>query len=280
MDYTDLQGYVGVDIGGQSIKVGTYEGEELVVIDIPIPDTYEASKKATVAAAHELLGGTPLGVGIGSPGPLDWRTGYVKFTPNIPWAREIHYLEMADDLGCPVWVDNDANVAGLAEACMGAGEGLAYVTGFTLGTGIGFFFVNNGRIYHGRYDVEGGHQIINPDGPLCGCSGKGHLEAYISATAIERDTGMKPADINDPAFWDRYARILAQAIMTTNSILCPDIVILGGGIIKRGDMLMQPLEKHIKSMEDILPSPLVRVAKLGHRAGVVGAIILGKYGHQ
>ena len=91
---------------------------------------------------------------------------------------------------------------------------------------------------------------------------------------------MKPADINDPAFWDRYARILAQAIMTTNSILCPDIVILGGGIIKRGDMLMQPLEKHIKSMEDILPAPIVRVAKLGHRAGVVGAIILGKYGHQ
>ncbi len=280
MDYSDLQGYVGVDIGGQSIKVGTYQNEELKVIDIPLPPTYDESKKVIVKAAYELAGGTPQGVGIGSPGPLDWRTGFVKFTPNIPWARNIEYTNMADDLGCQVWVDNDANVAGLAEASMGAGKGLKYVTGFTLGTGIGFFFIMDGQIYHGRYDVEGGHQIINPAGPLCGCKGHGHLESYISATAIMRDKHMKPSEINDPEFWDGYARILAQAIMTTNSILCPDIVILTGGIIKRGDMLMQPLMKHVKTMEDILPAPMIEFAHLAHRAGVVGAIVLGKYGHH
>ncbi|NLC56703.1 MAG: ROK family protein [Armatimonadetes bacterium] len=278
MDLSDFTGYVGVDIGGQSVRVGTLRDGELVVRDFATPSEYAPAAEQIVALARELAGGTPRGLGIGSPGPLDWRTGHLLWTPNIPW-KDVHYPRLGDTLGCPVHVDNDANVAGLAEATLGAGRGHQIVSGFTLGTGIGFFTIMGGHIYHGRLDVEGGHQLIDPNGPRCGCGARGCLEAFASASAIEARTGKKPSEIDDPEFWKEIGRYLAWGITNINVLVCPDVVVLAGGMIQRGPMLFTPLLEYVQQFNCVLPPPTVKVAELGHQAGIYGAIVLARQGH-
>ncbi|MBI3945983.1 MAG: ROK family protein [Armatimonadetes bacterium] len=280
MDTTDFEGCVGVDIGGQSIKVGMFREEQLRIIDLDTPAEYATARGAILGAVRELAGGTPRGLGVGSPGPLNWRTGVMEWTPNIPW-RDVAYTELGSALGCPVRVDNDANVAGLAEAVLGVGRGHHVVSGFTLGTGIGFFTVIGGHVYHGRLDVEGGHQVLNPspDAPLCGCGAHGCLEAYASASAIEARTGKRPEEIDDPEFWKEIAGYLAWGITNINVLVCPDVVVLAGGMTKRGAVLMDPLRHRVQEMSCVLPPPPVEVAELGARAGVYGAIVLAARGH-
>ena len=246
--------------------------------DFPTPAEYPAARAKMLEVIRDLAGGTPRGLGIGSPGPLDWRTGIMSWTPNIPW-KQVAYTEVGEALGCPVYVDNDANVAGLAEAVLGAGREYRIVSGFTLGTGIGFFTVMNGHVYHGRMDVEGGHQMLDPNGPLCGCGAHGCLEAYASATAIQARTGKQPEEIDDPAFWDEMAGYLAWGIVNINVLLCPDAVVLAGGMVKRGEMLMAPLRRKVAAMCKILPAPPILVAELAAQAGVYGAIVLARLGH-
>lgn len=279
MHLSEYEGYVGIDIGGQSIKVGTVRDGELVTRDIETPPDYSQARAQMLAAANELVGGKPKGLGIGTPGPIDWRTGFLHWTPNIPW-KNVSYPELGEALGCPVYVDNDANVAGLAEAVLGAGKDYRVVAGFTLGTGIGYFVVMDGHIYHGKLDVEGGHQVLNPEGPLCGCGARGCLEAYASATAIEARTGKEPEDIDDPAFWAEIAGYLAWGIVNVTTLVCPEVFVLAGGMIKRGDTLFVPLREKLAQMLKILPPPPVKPAELGHRAGVYGAIVLAKRGHK
>ncbi len=278
MDLSEYEGYVGVDVGGQSLKVGIIRGGILVTRDFPTPAEYPAARAKMLEVIRDLAGGTPRGLGIGSPGPLDWRTGIMSWTPNIPW-KQVAYTEVGEALGCPVYVDNDANVAGLAEAVLGAGREYRIVSGFTLGTGIGFFTVMNGHVYHGRMDVEGGHQMLDPNGPLCGCGAHGCLEAYASATAIQARTGKQPEEIDDPAFWDEMAGYLAWGIVNINVLLCPDAVVLAGGMVKRGEMLMAPLRRKVAAMCKILPAPPILVAELAAQAGVYGAIVLARLGH-
>jgi len=278
MDLSDFEGYVGVDIGGQSIKVGTIRDGRLQTRDAETPAEYPVARDRILAMARESAGGTPRGLGVGSPGPLDWRTGFMPWTPNIPW-RNVSYLELGAALGCPVHVDNDANVAGLAEAVLGAGRGHAVVAGFTLGTGIGFFTVKSGHVYHGRLDVEGGHQVLNPEGPLCGCGARGCLEAYASASAILARTGKQPEEIDSPEFWAEIAGYLAWGITNINMLVCPDVVVLAGGMTRRGATLMEPLLRRVGEMCKVLPPPPVKVAELGAQAGIYGAIVLARRGH-
>lgn len=273
MDLAEFEGYVGVDIGGQSIRVGTLRDGQLVVNGFTTPAQYNEARVQIIAAAREAACGTPKGLGIGSPGPLDWRTGFMPWTPNIPW-KNVDYAEIGAALGCPAYVDNDANVAGLAEAVLGAGREYSTVAGFTLGTGIGFFTVKDGHIYHGRADVEGGHQLLNPEGPRCGCGARGCLEAYASASAIQARTGKQPEEINDPEFWDEIAGYLAWGIININTLLCPDAVILAGGMIQRGEALLGPIRRKVPEMSKILPPPPILPAELGHQAGIYGAIVL------
>lgn len=279
MELSEFEGYVGVDIGGQSIRVGTIRKGKLETLDFETPEDYSVAREQIIATVRQLAGGTPRGLGIGSPGPLDWHTGFLAWTPNIPW-KEVSYPELGTDLGCPVHVDNDANVAGLAEAVLGAGQGYNLVSGFTLGTGIGFFIVMKGHIYHGRFDVEGGHQKLNPEGPRCGCGARGCLEAYASATAIEARTGKEPDDIDDPPFWEEIGYYLAWGITNINTLVCPDVVVLAGGMIQRGEALFGPIRRYLAEMCKVLSLPPVVPAKLGPHAGVYGAIVLAQRGHK
>jgi glucokinase len=187
-------------------------------------------------------------------------------------------------VGCDVLVDNDADVAGLGEALLGAGRGKQFIAGFTLGTGtgIGHFQIKDGRIYHGCLDVEAGHQILDPNGPECGCGQYGCLEAFASAIAIKKRYGVPPHELNDPKAWEEIAFRLEQEVVNTVVFVCPDVLILTGGMLARGEMLLTPLRRFYEEMLKVYPSryrPPILVGKLGDKAGVVGAIVLAKVGH-
>src|SRR5256714_1767501 len=126
------------------------------------------------------------GVGMGSRGPLDTKTGVVLLTPNLGWTDMPLRDRVGEGLGLPAMLDNDANCAIFGEWWRGAARGAKYVIGFTLGTGIGGGIVIDGEIYHGVTDVAGefGHVTIDAKGRHCKCGNYGCLEAYASGPAI------------------------------------------------------------------------------------------------
>ena len=130
-----------------------------------------------------------LGIGIGSPGPLDSKKGVILETPNL----NMHHFPLADrlkkDFGCPVVLENDVSTGTYGEFMFGAGKGYKHVLGVFPGTGIGGGLVLDGKLYTGATGAAGevGHMILVPHGPMCGCGQQGCLEAVASRTAIAKD---------------------------------------------------------------------------------------------
>ncbi len=195
---------IGIDLGGTSVRVGLFDedlellgSESMVtrVVDGPLAVLDD------IASAIDRLAekaGTSRGalanearIGIGSPGPIDLRTGTLGHLPNFPgWDYFPLRERLAQVTGLPVFLDCDANVAALAEWKLGAGreakvDSLAMLT---LGTGVGSGIILKGQLWHGMIGMggEAGHVSLNRKGPLCGCGGRGCLETYASATGLVR----------------------------------------------------------------------------------------------
>ena len=194
---------VGIDLGGTSIRLGVYDARMVQVDHVSMPTRVAAGPQRVVeemaSAASALLSGaagrTPgkqaLGIGIGSPGPINLRTGVLGLLPNLPgWEGFPLRDALAEATGLPVTLESDANAAALAEWKLGAGAatGLNSMAMLTLGTGVGSGLVLNGRMWHGMFGMGGevGHTIVAPNGLLCGCGSKGCLEMYASANGLIR----------------------------------------------------------------------------------------------
>jgi len=129
---------------------------------------------------------------------------------------------------------------------VGTGKGCQIVAGFTLGSGVGYGCVIDGKIYHGNWDVEAGHLILDPQGPLCGCGQRGCLEAYISAKAIKQRFGQEPAQLENEKAWDWIASKIAQGIQIITTIVKPDLFVLVGGIARRKGLLQKVQKRYQK----------------------------------
>lgn len=275
----NYEGCAGIDVGASSVKIGVVAGGSLKQTRFNTPCDWELARSEIVRIVKELGGGSRLNaVGVGSPGPLDWRTGVLGDSPNLEW-KGVRYKEhLRRDLECDVWVDNDANVAGLAETLYGAGRGHHVVCGYTLGTGVGYFVVIGGAVHHGRKDVEGGHVVLDPDGPQCGCKKDGCLEAYVGAASIKVRYGVEPKDLKDTRAWEEIARLIALGISQVDRTVCPEVFILGGGVSVRGDALLIPIHKYLQEYSRIYEPVPVLFAEFGEDAGVIGAVLLAKQG--
>ncbi|WP_158750334.1 ROK family protein [Acidobacterium sp. S8] len=191
---------IGVDLGGTNLRVAayTYSSGLLETILLPtrlaagrhavVEDMCQAIRKlrSTYAMQRELIG-----VGIGTPGPLELPAGRLHNPPNLPgWDGFELRVEVENCLDMPVAVESDANVAALAECVLGSGRtlGIDSLCMLTLGTGIGNGIILNGKVWHGAHGMAGeaGHINIWPNGPACGCGSQGCLEMYASATAVRR----------------------------------------------------------------------------------------------
>ncbi|MFS8639035.1 MAG: ROK family protein, partial [Gemmatimonadota bacterium] len=198
---SDKKWLVGVDLGGTNIVVGVLPiegGEVLALRTLPteahkgakfVVDRIVAMIEESIAEVLSAHGGTRedfAGVGIGSPGPLDRKTGTVINTPNLGWRNFPLRDLISNAVGLPATLDNDANCATYGEWWLGAGRGVNTLVGLTLGTGIGGGIVLNGEIFHGVSDAAGeiGHMTIDSTGRKCKCGNYGCLEAYASGPAI------------------------------------------------------------------------------------------------
>ena len=251
-------------------------------------------------------------VGICSPGPCDIDAGVIGRAPNLPGWRDVpicRYLE--ERLGVPTRLENDATAAALGEHVYGAGRGCRHLIYITVSTGIGGGLIIDGRLYRGATGVGGeiGHMIIDPDGPLCGCGSRGCLEAFASGTAIAArgeelvaqggsallaklareeggltaETVCRAAEEGDSASRDiiqRAGYYLGVGLASYVNIFNPEIIIIGGGLAKAGDLLLGPAraEMEARAMPEALKAVQLKPAELGDYVGVMGMVALLREG--
>ncbi len=294
-----ISGREGDILARRSIPTRGEEGPDRVVREI-------------ARAVDELVGGAGLsrsslrGVGIGSPGPLDTGRGVIVETPNLKW-RDVPIRDMvASVLGLRTVLDNDGNTAAFGEWWKGAAIGADSLVCLTLGTGIGGGIVMGGEIWHGVSDVAGevGHMTIVVDGRLCNCGNRGCFEAYASATgicsrAMEEIENGRPSSLVDAVRGDlgaitsevvcrqaaegdplcreimaETARYLAVGVANMMNILNPEVVVIGGGVARAGELLFGPLVATVGKHAFPMAVGRTRIvpSALGNDAGMIGAV--------
>ncbi len=228
-----------------------------------------AGKERITAAAGGIAG--PLGF---APADTDHREKtLLGNAPHLAdWAGRALKKELDAALGVPVFLENDTAMVGLGEAVAGAGKGYGIVAYITVSTGVNGVRVVDGRIDRNIWGFEIGHSIINADGVRCFCGGRGHLEAYVSGTAIRRRYGARAEALSSARSWDEIARHLASGINNTVVYWSPDIIVVGGAVAKK--IPFDRVRRHLASALKIFPSaPPVEPAILGETAGLRGALV-------
>lgn len=186
---------LGVDIGGTKVAVAAISREGEVQGEVFSRPTDTTSAESFVRSvidilkqAREVLGDDIRGIGLGCAGTVDWTRGMIVESPNLPIREEPLAGKVSEALALPVVLDNDANLATLAEARIGVARGLRHVVMLTLGTGVGGGIFLDGRLYRGANGSAGelGHTIVLGNNEACLCGRRGCLEVYASGTALER----------------------------------------------------------------------------------------------
>lgn len=250
-----------------------------------------------------------LGIGMGTPGTVNRKNGTVIGAFNLNWKTLQPIREQFESsTGIPFFLDNDANVAALGEQWKGAGNNEKNVSFITLGTGVGGGLVTDGTLIHGAVDAAGevGHITVEPGGYECTCGKKGCLEQYASATGIVRlardlakeyseESDLKTLVLNnDPLdskaifdaakagdtyanfVVDRFAYYLGLAMGNIANILNPSTIVLGGGVSKAGEFLVEKVSKVVEefTFPTIRSVTKIKIAELENDAGMIGAASL------
>lgn len=249
-----------------------------------------------------------LGVGMGTPGVVDTERGVMlSEAVNIPeWKGRNLKEELERILGVTVFVENDANAAGLGELVFGAGKGAKSLVFVALGTGIGGAVILNGELVHGSSFAAGelGHISIDPNGLRCGCGNYGCIELYASGPAIAqraREYVLKGAktklstmvapeeltaehvtraaqegDLLAQSVLAEAGKLLGVALAGVVNLLNPDCIVIGGGVAQAGDWILEPVRWEIKrrALPDATKNLKILQAALGTNAGVLGAAAL------
>lgn len=305
---------IGVDLGGTKLLAGAVDAD----LDVhhrahraaPAGDQ-RAVLDAVVAVVEEVRAavGEVEAVGFGIPSLFDHRRGIAVSTVHLP-IRDVPFRDlMAERLGLPVFVDNDANVAMLAEHRSGAARGHDHALLLTLGTGVGGGIVADGRLLRGALGSAGelGHMVVDLDGPRChgNCPGRGCLEALVSGTALGRDalaaaerhpesalggalaegraiTGALCTELahdGDPVATrviQRVGGFLGVGIASLVNVFNPSVVVVGGGVIAAGDLLLEPAREVLaaRALSPSRETAEIVPARFGAESGMLGAATL------
>jgi len=305
---------IGVDLGGTKMLVGALDGTETLW------ESREASTGQTQEELVELLvrevgaakAARPgaAAVGLGIPARIDHDRGVAIGAVNLPILdlpiRDI----VAERVGLPVFVDNDANVAAYAEFLYGAGREATDMVMLTIGTGIGGGLILGGEIYRGAggAGAELGHMVIDINGPPCQgtCPGRGHIEALASGTALGRE-GLAAAESDpdsvlatvlaegrpvdgravteaaqggDPTAKQIFELIgtrLGIALTSLANIFDPQVIAFGGGVMAAGELLLEPARRELRERAlSPMSEAAVVAAELGADAGLIGAAAMAR----
>ncbi|WP_342046440.1 ROK family glucokinase [Bacillus sp. OTU530] len=312
---------VGVDLGGTTIKIAfiNQNGEIIHKWEVPTNKSEKGHHIPTDIAKSidqtlDELGqnkGKLIGIGIGAPGPVNFRNGAIDVAVNLGWENFPlkDLLEMETSL--PVVVDNDANAAAIGEMWKGAGEGAKDLICVTLGTGVGGGIITNGEIVHGVNGSGGevGHiTSIAEGGALCNCGKTGCLETIASATGIVRLTIEEIVCNHIPSklreFYHEHQTLssklvfevanegdelagriiehvtfhLGLSLANLANALNPEKIVIGGGVSKAGDILLVPLKEQFTrfAFPRVAQGTELAIATLSNDAGVIGGAWLAK----
>jgi glucokinase len=315
VDDMPMRRTIGVDLGGTKLLAGAVDQglgvhhrtqrtvtglDQAAVLDVAVDAVNEV--RASAGAEVEA-------VGFGIPCLIDRATGTAVLGVNTPLADIAFADVMTERLGLPVFVDNDGNLAALAEHRAGAARGASEAVVLTIGTGIGGGLILGGELYHGALGAAGelGHIVIDFHGPHCNgnCPGRGCVEAFASGTALAREArrlaAQRPGSSldrllrdgrplvgplvtelaydGDPAATEVITLIgesLGQAIISLVNIFNPEVVVIGGGVIAAGELLLEPARAVVIERTFPFVHEQLRIvpARFGVEAGMIGAAAL------
>jgi fructokinase len=281
---------LGIDLGGTKTEGVVLADDGRVVYrerrPTPARDGYEAILRTIVELTGDLetKAGVTCTVGIGTPGSLSAKTGFLKNSNTQALNGKPVREDLQQALQREVRIQNDANCFALAEAASGAGRGKHVVFGIIVGTGVGGGVVIGGAAHDGPNHIAGewGHNVLEPDGPDCYCGKRGCVETLLSGPALERAYGqgvdaatvvarMQAGEREARAAIDTYVTRFGKALASVVNILDPDVVVLGGGL-----SAIERLTRETQSamapwlFNDVVATPIVK-NELGDSAGVIGA---------
>lgn len=284
----------GIDVGGTKCLGVVIDldrdnvGERDIVRQLRHPTPHASELVgALVDMASEL--GEVDSIAVGVPG-LITLAGVMRASPNIPGSVDVAVgPELTARLGRRVHVDNDGNLAALAEWRYGAGRGARNMWMVTLGTGIGGGHVLNGVVQRGVNGFAGeiGHTVVNPDGPRCTCGRKGCWEVYASGRGLGMLASGEPGesvihraregDADAITVLEAFSRWVAIGLSNITNVSDPDVIVIGGGVSEAADVLMPMVRRwFVETLysPEQRTHPDLRVAQLGEHAGAIGAALL------
>ena len=322
---------IGIDIGGTNTAIGVVDADGNVIYvkspQVPTPkkeenpngdqvksdkiltafiDVLDAEIKNAISTVQQFGEVEVVGIGIGAPNG-NYYSGTIEYAPNLPFVGIVKFTDLIQqrfpDIGV-VKLTNDANAAALGELIYGGGKGMTDFVMITLGTGLGSGIIENGDLVYGHDGFAGecGHTVIVPNGRVCGCGGRGHLEAYCSATGIKRtvfellaeyhDTDSELANVTynemtakkvfDAAengdfiakkTFEVTGELLGRGLANTVCHLSPQAIFLFGGAAAAGDYIFKPTKEHLE--ENVLPIFRNKVKILPSKLSEGSAAIVG-----
>ena len=239
------------------------------VVILPTLRKFNGAIALIKKAVKELANGNKIkAVSGGIAGPLDKNKTMILNAPNLRgWSKKPLAKELQKIFKAPVFLENDAALAGLGEAVFGAGKGKKIVAYLTISTGVGGCRIVDGKIDENSQGFEPGHQIIFSDKNVI------TLENRVSGTAIEKKYGKKPYEIFDAKVWDNIAKNLAYGLHNVAVLWSPDIIILGGSMMKKIGIPVERVKFYLSKILKIFPKPpLIKKSKLDDLAGLYGAL--------
>ena len=293
---------LALDIGGTKLAAGVVDGQGRVLSFAVEPTRAHEGPEAVLPRLFELgrrmVGESGLEwseieeIGIGCGGPLDTARGVLVAPPHLPGWRDVPVAELATEaFGRPVTLENDATAAAAGEHRWGAGAGVRHMVYLTISTGVGGGVVIDGSLYRGAGGNGGelGHVTVDWRGRRCrGCGRLGCLEAYVSGTSIAeraQEAGLpfttsedvaaaaRSGDPGATALWDETVEALACGLVSIVNLFEPEVVVLGGGVTRSGELLLEPVRRSVRAaaMRPAGERVDVVLSTFGDHVGVVGA---------
>lgn len=312
--------FIGIDVGGTHIRCALTKEPGGILYrrkaktgqsPLEVEERLILECRALMESA-ERLGGRVAGAGLGVAGKIDRREGRILFSPNLPALKDYPLApHLEENLGIPVFMENDANMFGIGESLFGSGRGIRNWIGLTLGTGVGGCLIFENRLWCGDdlgFSGEIGHMIVKPDGPPCVCGLRGCLEAYSSGRALREgvQAAAQAGELTGGALYERWREgsltpecvyksakqgdgialrlfekmgwALGLAVANLFTVLGIRHAIIGGGVSAGWDLFIDPLRLSLASHSTMLDAGRMVILRtaLGDDAALLGAAFLAK----
>jgi len=280
----------GIDLGGTQVRVALARSDGKLVASVrtktPLLKTPQGLVDWAAAEIGRLRGNQKVTcIAIGAPGPIDVKRGVLVNPPNLPWKNAPLAAMLSRATHAKVLLANDADMAGLGEFHHGAGRGTRHMIYITWSTGVGGGLIIDGHLHRGAHGTAGeiGHMIIDPNGPLDTCGPFGCLEVFCGGANLAKETGRPASELFAAAargdkharmVVERSARYMGLALISLTNAIDPEMFVMGGGITRSWRLVAPTMLETLRSSPFIKPArrPRLRRARLGDRAGQVGAV--------